>query len=61
MQKLQETQERLFAEIKELISKIYLSNEEDFIAEVGVFTELEKVISLKIIQRCFLLFVPKKM
>ena len=49
MQKLQETQERLFAEIKELISKISsFSNEEDFIAEVGVFTELqEKVISLK--------------
>ena len=33
----QETQERLFAEIKELISKISsFSNEEDFIAEVGV-------------------------
>ena len=49
MQKLQETQERLFAEIKELISKISsFSNEEDFIAEVGVFTELqEKVISFK--------------
>lgn len=49
MQKLQETQERLFVEIKELISKISsFSNEEDFIAEVGVFTELhEKVISLK--------------
>ena len=49
MQKLQETQERLFAEIKELISKISsFSNEEDFIAEASVFTELqEKVISLK--------------
>lgn len=49
MQKLQETQERLFAEIKELISKISsFSNEEDFIAEARVFTELqEKVISLK--------------
>ena len=49
MQKLQETQERLFAEIKDLISKISsFSNEEGFIAEVGVFTELqEKVISLK--------------
>lgn len=49
MQKLQETQERLFAEIKELISKISsFSNEEDFITEVGVFKELqEKVISLK--------------
>lgn len=49
MQKLQETQERLFAEIKELILKISsFSNEEDFITEVGVFKELqEKVISLK--------------
>lgn len=49
MQKLQETQERLFAEIKELISKISsFSSEEDFIAEARVFTELqEKVISLK--------------
>lgn len=49
MQKLQETKEKLFQEIKDLIQKISeFSNEEDFLKNIYLFNELqEKAITFK--------------